>query len=539
MDETKNEWVWWKHGVIYHIYLLSFYDSNQDGKGDLRGIILKMDYLEMLGIDAIWISPVFASPMVDFGYDVSDYYSINPIFGSLNDFKELLEEAHKRKIKVILDIVLNHTSDKHPWFIESKKDKNSPMRKWYIWKQPSAGRRPNNWKTAFGGSCWEYDSETNEYYLHSFLKEQPDLNWRNKEVQQEMFNMLSYWLDMGVDGFRFDVINFIVKDKKLRNNPLFYWLSNSRKLRTRNHPKSYKIIRNLRKLLDKYPDKMSVGEIYTLPPGNPKLAASYLSQGKNALHLTFDFSSFFISWSAKKYFKTVDKWQNSIPVTGWPTNVISNHDLFRAINRIGIGRNQEKKARLLALLLMTNRGTPFIYYGDEIGMKNTKIPRNQIKDPLGKKYWPFFKGRDRARTPMQWNDTLFAGFSNTTPWLSINKDYKKINVENQINNQDSLLNLYKYLINLRRSSPALYSGNWMSDSKGKNGILSFYRKYENEQFLIILNFTSSQKQYLKEFNLEDKKIFSILSDCSNTLNSNGLLLNPYEGVVIKLHESKV
>jgi alpha-glucosidase len=538
MDEIKDEWIWWKHGVIYHIYLLSFYDSNDDGVGDLKGINFKLDYLEKLGIDAIWISPVFKSPMIDFGYDVSDYYSIDPLFGNISDFKELLSEAHKRNIKIILDMVLNHTSDQHPWFIESCADKKNPKRNWYIWKTSDKGRKPNNWKTAFGGSCWEYNKETQEYYLHSFLKEQPDLNWRNKEVQQEMFKMLSYWLDMGVDGFRFDVINFIIKDKKLRNNPFFYWLSSSRKIRTRNHPKSYKIIRNLRKLLDKYPDRMSVGEVYTLPPGNPKLAASYLSQEKNALHLTFDFSSFFIGWNARKYFRTIEKWQSSIPDRGWPTLVFSNHDLFRAINRIGIGRNQEKKARLLALLLLTNKGTPFIYYGEEIGMKNSNISRSKIQDPLGKKYWPFFKGRDRARTPMQWNGSLYAGFSDSKPWLPIDSDYKKINVEYQDSDPNSLLNLYIQLIRFRHSTPAIFGGKWIPACKGKNGIISYYRKDEKDQFLIILNFTSSQKYYFRKFNPGDQLVFSIIPDVNNRKFSDKLLLHPFEGIIIKLFENK-
>ncbi len=306
MSENENGRVWWKHGVIYHIYPLSFYDSNHDGKGDLKGVILKLDYLASLGVDAIWLSPIFQSPMADFGYDVSDYYSIDPVFGSLDDFKELLEKAHERNIKVILDIVLNHTSEEHPWFIESKSDKNNPKRNWYIWRHSIKNKKPNNWKSAFGGSCWEYDRETKEYYLHSFLKQQPDLNWRNKEVRTEMFNMLNHWLELGVDGFRFDVINFIVKDKKFRNNPFLYWLFSKRKLRTRNHSKSYRIIRKLRKVLDKYPDCTSIGEIYTLPPGDPKLSASYLLNGKNALHLTFDFSIFFVRWNARKYYKVIE-----------------------------------------------------------------------------------------------------------------------------------------------------------------------------------------------------------------------------------------
>jgi len=531
--EMQNEWVWWKHGLIYHIYLLSFYDSNGDGKGDLRGVIQKLDYLETLGINAIWLSPVFKTPMADFGYDVSDYYTIDVVFGNLIDFRELLELAHSRNIKIILDIVLNHTSKEHPWFIESASDKNNPKRKWYIWKTATGWRKPNNWKTAFGGSCWEFDKTTKEYYLHSFLKEQPDLNWRNKEVRTEMFNMLRYWLDMGVDGFRFDVINFIVKDKKLRSNPFLYWLYSSQKIRTRNHPKSYKIVRNIRKLLDEYPDRMSVGEIYALPPGNPKLSASYLSEGDNLLHLTFDFSIFFVRWNARRFFRAVEKWQTSIPEAGWPSKVFSNHDLSRAFNRIGIGRNPDKKARLMALLLMTTKGTPFIYYGEEIGMKNGRIPRSRIKDPLGKKLWPFYKGRDGARTPMQWNDSPYAGFSSTEPWLPLNNDYLDKNVESQKKDPASLLNLYRQLISLRRECPALCGGNWMADRDGEKGIFSYTRKQGNEHIHIILNLTTAQKKYYRKFCMNEKIIFSTIPGAGNLVNDGYYVLQPYEGVITK------
>jgi len=536
MDEIQNEWVWWKHGVIYHIYPLSFNDTNNDGKGDLRGIIEKLNYFETLGIDAIWLSPIFQSPMADCGYDISDYYSIDPVFGNLNEFKELLQKAHARNIMVILDMVLNHTSVNHPWFIASRSDKMNPKRNWFIWEPASGKRKPNNWKTAFGGSCWEYDKTTSEYYLHSFFKEQPDLNWRNKEVRNEMFKMLSYWLEMGVDGFRFDVINYIVKDKKLRNNPFLYGIFSLRKIKTRNRPKSYKIIRSLRKLMDKYPDKMSVGEIYTLPPGDPKLTASYLLKGNNSLQLTFDFSIFFVRWNARKYFRTIEKWQNSIPEKGWPSNVFSNHDLFRAFNRRGIGRNQEQKARLMALLLLTIKGTAFIYYGEEIGMKNGNIPKSRIQDPLGKKFWPFFKGRDRARTPMQWENSSFAGFSVTEPWLPVNNDYQNVNVENQLSDPDSLLNLYRQLIHLRRSYPALHSGSWIPVCKGKNGILAYFRKSEFVQFLIVLNFTSKKKQYFYNFKPFFKLIFSTFPFPAKSYMEDFIWLQPFEGVIIQLHE---
>jgi len=530
--ETNVDWIWWKHGVVYHIYPLSFFDSNNDGKGDLRGIIQKLGYLQNLGVDAIWLSPVFRSPMAEFGYDVSDYYTIDPVFGSLDDFREILHEAHARNIRVILDMVLNHTSSQHPWFVESKSSKENPKRNWYIWEPPKNGRKPNNWKTAFGGSCWEFCANTGEYYLHSFLKDQPDLNWRNKELRIEMFGMLSFWLETGVDGFRFDVINFIVKDKKLRNNPFLFWQPFSRKIRTRNQPKSYKIIRKLRELLNNYPERMSVGEIYALPPGDPGLAASYLSEGNNSLHLTFDFSIFFVYWSARKYFKAIEKWQNSIPPEGWPTNVFSNHDLFRSFNRKFTGRNPDKKARLIALLLMTLRGTPFVYYGEEIGMKNARIPKHKIQDPLGKKFWPFFKGRDRARTPMQWNEEKSGGFSLVEPWLPLNDDFKEKNVENEMINQESLLNLYRNLIKLRKQYIALNAGDWIPDCPGKNGIISFYRKNGDEKLLIVLNFTSRSKTFNKALHQKDKIIFSTVYNTNASRFGDLIYLQPYEGIVL-------
>lgn len=538
MTELNDEWVWWKHGVIYHVYPLSFYDSNNDGKGDLRGIIQKLGYLQNLGIDAIWLSPIFKSPMAEFGYDVSDYYDIDPVFGNINDFKDLLYEAHSRNIRVILDIVLNHTSDKHPWFIESKSGKDHLKRNWYIWQPAKKGKPPTNWKTAFGGSCWELDKTTGEYYLHSFLKEQPDLNWRNKEVRNQMTDMLRFWLEMGVDGFRFDVINFIVKDKKLRNNPAFFWLPFSQKIRTRNHPKSYKIIRSLRQLLDSYPEKTSVGEIYALPPGDPKLAASYLINGDNLLHLTFDFSVFFVFWNARKYFKIIERWQNSIPDEGWPTIVFSNHDLYRAINRFLTGRNQEKKARLLALLLMTLRGTPFIYYGEELGMKNGKIPRSRLMDPLGKKFWPFYKGRDRCRTPMQWDNSPNAGFSQHEPWLPVNNDYPEKNVEKQGVNPESILNLYRELIRLRRSVSSLQNGNWTPGCNGKNGVISYFRKSNNENVLVVVNFSCFRKIYPQVLHPGDELLFSTYPNPDILSSQKSIQLQAYEGIVVKLNSNE-
>ena len=293
---------WWKTAVIYHIYPRSFYDTNGDGIGDLKGIINKIGYLKHLGVDAIWLSPVYKSPQHDFGYDIADYYCIDPCFGRLSDYKKLVKEAHKHEIKVIMDMVLNHTSIEHPWFQESKSSTCNPKRDWYIWEKHRNGRRPNNWRNIFGGSAWQFDATTSEYYYHSCFRQQPDLNWRNEEVWTEFKQIMKFWLDIGTDGFRFDVINLIVKDHKFRDNPMGLGLLFKRnKVFTRNRPKSLKIVNQVRKLLDKYGDKVSIGEIYTLPPGDPQLAASYLGNETKGLHLTFDFSLLFKRWSAHKY----------------------------------------------------------------------------------------------------------------------------------------------------------------------------------------------------------------------------------------------
>ncbi|MBU1011548.1 MAG: alpha-glucosidase, partial [Bacteroidetes bacterium] len=417
------DFIWWKHGVIYHIYPRSFYDSNNDGIGDLKGIIEKLDYLKVLGVSAIWLSPIYESPLNDYGYDIQDYRSIDKSYGDMEDFKNLLFHAHQKGIRVIMDMVMNHTSHMHKWFIESSESKENDKRDWYIWKDGKKGKAPNNWKSVFGGSGWEWDSKTEQYYFHSFLKEQPDLNWRNKELQHTFYQEIKFWLDMGVDGFRLDVINFIIKDRKFRNNRRFPSnLFFNRKMYNRNRPKSIRIVRALRQILDQYDQRMLVGEIYTPPPGDNKIVNDYLSNGEDALNLAFNFSLIFRYWSSKRYARYIREVESSIPEKAWPCHVLSNHDLLRSYNRFGMGMHKADKAKILAVLLLTLRGTPFIYYGEEIGMQNQKIKRKHISDPLGKKFWPLFSGRDKSRTPMQWTNEENGGFTKGTPWLPLNRD---------------------------------------------------------------------------------------------------------------------
>jgi len=468
-------------------------DSNGDGIGDLQGIISKLDYLAELGIDGIWLSPVFLSPKVDFGYDVSDYRKIDTEYGTLDDFKALLEKAHSLGIKVISDMILNHTSDQHPWFLESSSSRYNQKRHWYIWRDGYRGGPPNNWKAAVGGGAWTHDKRTGQYYYHSFFKEQPDLNWRNPLLPGLFFGEMKFWLDLGVDGFRLDVINLIAKDKKFRDNPYLFGIPffQSHKF-TRNRNKSRKIVMELRKLVNKYEDRVLVGEIYTMPPGNSEIAASYLANGEG-IHMAFDFSLIFRSWNAAKYVKCIQDWYSNIPENGWPCNVLSNHDLFRSINRFPWRRYKQEKAEIAAALLLTIRGTPFIYYGEEIGMRNTWVGYKDIRDPLGKRFWPFFTGRDRARTPMQWNPGKHAGFTSGTPWLPLNPDYPERNVEKQLSRGDSLLNLYRDIIKIRKAYPALQSGRWVPLIAGHKGILAYARILAGERIVVMLNFSARKR----------------------------------------------
>jgi alpha-glucosidase len=530
--EQKDEWIWWKHGVIYHIYPRSFYDANGDGVGDLEGIIQKLDYLSELGVTAIWLSPIYDSPNHDFGYDVKDYRKIHPSFGTLDDFKKLLKKAHKKGIRIIMDLIMNHTSIYHPWFIESSSSRSNPKRDWYIWKDAKNGKAPNNWKSAFIGSAWEWHEDTGQYYMHSFLKEQADLNWRNEDMQMAFFEEIQYWLDLGVDGFRLDVINLIIKDKKFRDNPqVFRFINRQVQLYTRNRPASYKIVRKFRKLLDSYNDKMSVGEIYSTPPGNPAIAASYLGKGEDALHLTFDFSLIFRRWSARSYYLAIRRWMNFIPKKGWPCFVLSNHDLHRSINRIGIGGNKNEKAKIAATLLLTMKGTPFIYYGEEIGIPNVKIDRKDIKDPLGKRYWPIYSGRDSARTPMRWTDGENAGFSTANPWLPVGDDFPENNVQVLEKDPESIFNVYKRLITLRNENEILQKGNWLPFLKGQKGVLAYYRDFKKERILVALNFTAKSKWIYANNGSIWKVLFSTHRD-ENDFLCRKTELEPYEALVL-------
>jgi alpha-glucosidase len=526
--------VWWKHGVVYQIYPRSFYDSNGDGVGDLRGIIEKTDYLHWLGIDAVWLSPVQKSPMFDFGYDISDYRRIDPIFGTLDHFDELIRVLHDKHIRLIMDLVVNHTSHLHPWFLKSRFSRNSTNRNWYIWQDGGKGKPPNNWVSVFGGSAWKWDEISSQYYLHSFLEEQPDLNWRCPELRIAVYDDMRFWLDRGVDGFRIDVINWLVKDTHLRDNPaLPFFPYIQRHVFDRNRPETHEVAREMRALVDRYGDRMLVGEVFSLPPGNPFLSAEYLANGDDELHLAFDFSIIYRMWSARRFYRCVRRWMKIIPDRGWPCHVLSNHDQRRGMSRYGNEADSENRAKVAAILLLTAKGTPFIYYGEEIGMRSVSVSRPQIRDPLGKRFWPFYRGRDPSRSPMQWSPGEYAGFSKMETWLPVHTDFRKTNVEFQKNDRHSMLRLYRAVIEIRRRKSALRKGDWIPVIKGRGGIIAYYRIHDNETIFIVLNFTDHEKK----IHIGNRGQWQVLVSTHRTSREHfshlSIILYPYEATIIE------
>ena len=493
---TLEDIPWWKRAVVYEIAVKSFADSDGDGVGDLRGIIEHLDYLNdgtaaSLGIDAVWLTPVFKSPQADFGYDVSDYFSIEPRYGSMEDFDELLQQCHRRGIKVILDMVLNHTSDEHPWFAGSRASRDDPRRDWYIWRNGrSPGKPPNRWLAVVEGSAWEWDDETQQYYYHAFLPFQPDLNWRNPEVRETMFDVCRFWLDKGVDGFRLDLINYLYEDRLLRENPRKFGLRPydwQVHLYDRSQPESLEAAKELRRLADGYPGRMLVGEVYT---DTPQDAVAFMGDGTDSLHLSFYLDLAQRRWKAEEFHASVEWLEERAPAAAWPCYYLSNHDLPRHYSRLGRGGDAEARAKVAAAMMFTLRGTPFIYYGEEIGMPAGKVPRKSIDDPIGKKFWPIPVGRDQSRTPMQWNAGRNAGFSDAEPWLPVGASYREKNVEAQTADPGSLLSWYRRLIWARKSRPALLAGDYRAVDGAPRGVFAYIRELGEERVAVFLNFTS-------------------------------------------------
>ena len=526
---------WWEKAVIYQIYPRSFLDSNADGIGDIKGIIQKLDFLNdgteaSLGIDAIWFNPLYPSPQYDFGYDIMDYCSIDPQYGTMAEFEQLLSEAHKRNIRIIMDIVPSVTSHLHPWFISSRSSKDDPKRDWYIWKDAPEGRKyPNNWFGVFGGRAWDWDKKTKQFYYHNSLPEQPDLNWRNPEVEQAVLSVLEFWFNKGVDGFRIDVLNYPFKDKEFRDNPYCFGIrpyDMQKHIYDKDLPESVEVGKKMRQIADKFQNKMLVAEIYN---PNPEIAASYYGKKGDGPHMIFNFSFAYSKFKASAFKKRIVEWDKLSKGKGWPSYFLSNHDMHRHISRYASYNKTTARAKVAAAMLLTLRGTPFLYMGEEIGMKSYPLKRKDRMDPVGVRYWPFHPGRDGARTPYQWNDSQYAGFSSVKPWLPVNKDYQACNAHSQENDPNSLLNWYRKLIWLRKNHSALCNGEISFFDGLPSGMMAYLREDENESIAVFMNFTALNKQY----SVDDKFIGRLheLLSLSAQIDGCRIILNAY-GVLI-------
>ncbi|HZD75991.1 MAG TPA: alpha-glucosidase [Acidobacteriaceae bacterium] len=493
--------VWWKHAVIYEVYPRSFQDSNGDGVGDLNGITSRLDYLKALGVDAIWLTPIYPSPQVDFGYDISNYVAIDPAYGTMADFDRLLAEAKKRDIRVIMDMVMNHTSDKHPWFIESESSKTNPKRDWYVWTNGKGpGIPPNNWQSAFGHSAWQYSPKTDQWYYHKFYIQQPDLNWRNPKVEQAMWGNVRFWLRKGVAGFRLDAVPTLFEDASLKDEKILpgtnkYGDPNIDGSLTENLPEVHKVMRDLRDVTNGFPgNRVLIGETY-LP--NIQELNRWYGANHDELQLPMDLQIGFINkLDVNEFRRHINDVEHDID-DNQPLLVFDNHDNPRIDARYGDGKHNVDIERMLAAILFTTRSTAMMYYGDEIGMKTTPPTRiEDVKDPVGRTGWPMEKGRDGERTPMQWDGSPEAGFtSSDTPWLPVPDTYKTVNVAEEVRDDDSLLNWYKQLIQLRRDNLALHSGKLTMLNTNDAKVLSWMRLTPGQPAVVVAcNFTAEPQR---------------------------------------------
>ncbi len=546
---------WWRHGVIYHIYPRSFSDANGDGVGDLAGITARLDYLndgtpDSLGVDAIWLSPFYPSPMKDFGYDVADYTGVDPLFGTLEDFDTLVTEAHARGIRVVVDLVPNHTSDQHPWFLESRSSLQSPKRDWYVWADSKPdGQPPNNWMSAFprAGRAWTFEEPTGQWYLHSFLPEQPDLNWWSPEVRAAMDEVMRFWLDRGVDGFRIDVAHRMAKDPQLRDNPLVAMgdehdptgQARARRLAEmqlelydEDWPEVHEILRRFRRTLDAYDDRMAVGEVYVL---DLRKLARYYGSGRDELHLAHNFVFLHQPWKPEAFRSVVDEYTALLPADAWPAQFLGNHDHSRAASRYDEGGNGPARARVGAMMVLTLRGTPFLYYGEELGMLDGEIPPERVVD---------VDGRDPERTPMQWDASPGAGFSlpgggaaPREPWLPVAASAERINVEVEREDPTSMLSLCRRLIWYRKGSEALRSGSYRSLPDVPESLYAFVREAPEERLLVVLNFGGASVHWPAGSELGDSARIELSTDPARQPGPVGLpdlVIVGDEGVVLRL-----
>ena len=486
---------WWQHAVFYEIYPRSFADSNNDGIGDLPGIDSKLDYLKKLGVDAIWITPCFPSPQVDFGYDVSDYEDIDPMYGTLSDFDQMQRDAQGRNIRIILDFVMNHTSDQHKWFIDSRSSRTSKHRDWYIWRDGKGPNQPpNNWLSTFGGSAWQFDGKTSQYYYHFFYPQQPDLNWRNPAVKDAMFGVTRWWYDKGVAGFRLDAVDTLFEDPNLHDNPVLpgknaFGDPKMKNVYNDKLPEVHDVLQGLRKVADQY-NAVLIGETWTT---NIEELNKYYGPHGNELQMPMDFMFATVNKLSPTIFRQQIAAVNE--ASGWPVYVISNHDMERSYNRYGDGKHNDEIAKVMAGLYLTLRGTPIMYYGEEIGMQNNDPKtRAAVKDPIGRRGWPDEKGRDGERTPMQWDNTPNAGFTKGIPWLPIPTSYRTHNVATEQKDPYSILVFYENLLKLRHTNRALLDGDYVALNQDDPNVLSYVRRYKDQAVLVVLNMSSQQQK---------------------------------------------
>ncbi len=537
-QDVGEEYSWWQHAVFYEIYPRSYADTNGDGIGDLNGITAHLDHLKDLGVDAIWITPCFPSPQVDFGYDVSDYKDIAPEYGTLEDFDRLQVEAEKRGIRIILDHVINHTSDQHEWFKESASSRDNPKRDWYMWRDGRmANHPPNNWLSIFGGSAWKFDPKTNQYYYHMFYPEQPDLNWRNPEVVAAMHDILRFWFDRGVAGFRLDAVAMMYEDAKMPDSQIlegedYFGNPNQDNSAQQLVLEMHEALRGVRKVADPY-DAVLIGETWTSDIDG--LNAFY-GKKQDELQLPMNFLIASINKLDALSFRKEIASANA--VKGWPTYVMSNHDMVRSVDRYTPeGTDKKQIAKLLSTLMMTLRGTPIMYYGEEIAMvNNDPIRVEDVLDPIGKLGWPEFKGRDGVRTPMQWDDSPNAGFSESKPWLPVHPNYKTHNVKVQKQNPDSVYNYYKRIIRLRRNTPALLKGRYVPLNEDDANILAYIREYEGQRILVAINMSDQFLITKLDIGSTAKTLLSSESTTQQIVKLAELKLGPYQSLVGEVNE---
>jgi oligo-1,6-glucosidase len=561
--DTDQKQTWWKEGVVYQIYPRSFYDSNGDGIGDLRGIIQKLDYLETLGVTVVWLCPVYKSPNDDNGYDISDYRDIMDEFGTLEDWEALLAGLHQRNMKLIMDLVVNHTSDEHRWFVESRRSKDNPYRDYYIWRPPRDGREPNNWASFFGGSAWQYDEVSGEYYLHIFSRKQPDLNWENPRVRAEVYDMMHWWLQKGIDGFRMDVINFISKVEELPDAPVsnndpyqpggkFYFFG----------PRLLEFLREMKQeVLSQY-DIMTVGET---PALNTEQATDLINENTGTLNMLFQFEHVATgytpptdplkTWDFRAFRRSITRWQKALEGRGWNSLFLSNHDMPRNVSRFGDDKQYRvESAKLLATFNHLLQGTPYIYQGDEIGMTNVvfesieevrdisarniyhDLVENQGQSPQAVLGWINVMSRDHARTPMQWDDSEQAGFTTGSPWIKVNPNYRTINVQQALADPNSIFYYYQKLIALRKENPVIIYGIYDLILEDHNQIYAFTRTLGDERLLVLLNFTPDKPIFTlpPHITVSRKELLIANYDVDPDAAINRVPLRPYEARVYRL-----